>query len=76
MGHVKPKSAFDHARIHIILHMRRVSSGHLLSIETFCNIQWLFADGESTDHTVQSDQGLRYSHIPEDKFLHGAAQII
>ena len=26
--------------IHIILHMRKVSSGHLLSIETFFSIQW------------------------------------
>ena len=41
MGRVKRKSAFEHAqnvRIHIILHMRRVSSGQLLSIETFYSI--------------------------------------
>ena len=43
MGHVKQKSAFEHAqnvRNHIILHMCRVSSGHLLSIHTFYGIQW------------------------------------
>ena len=43
MGHVKRKSAFEHAqnvRIHIILHMCKVSSGHLLPIEPFCRIQW------------------------------------
>ena len=37
MDHVKRQSAFEHAqnvRIHITLHMRNVSSGHLLSIET------------------------------------------
>ena len=34
-GHVKWKRVFEHAQnvqIHIILHMRKVSSGHLLSI--------------------------------------------
>ena len=30
----------QNVRIHIILHMPNVSSGHLLSIETFCSIQW------------------------------------
>ena len=40
---VKRKSAFEHAqnvRIHINMHMRKLSSGHLLSIETFYSIQW------------------------------------
>ena len=44
MGRIKRKSAFEHAQnaqIHIILHMRKVSSGHLLSIEIFCSIKWL-----------------------------------
>ena len=38
MGRAKQKSAFEHeqkVRIHIILHMRKVSSGHLLSIDAF-----------------------------------------
>ena len=43
MGRVKRKqSAFEHAQsvqIHIALHMRRVSSAHLLSIETVYSIQ-------------------------------------
>ena len=37
MGLAKRKSAFEHAqsvRIHIILYMLKVSSGHLLSIGT------------------------------------------
>ena len=41
MGRVKWKSAFEHAqnmRIHIILHMRKVSAGQLLSIETFYTV--------------------------------------
>ena len=41
MGSVKQKSAFEHAqnaRIHIILRMRKVSSGHMVSIETVCSI--------------------------------------
>ena len=43
MGHVKQKSAFEHAQnvhIQIIPHMHKLSSGPLLSIDTFCNIQW------------------------------------
>ena len=43
MGRVKRKAAFKHAQhsqIHIFLHMRKVSSGHLLFIETFCSLQW------------------------------------
>ena len=43
MGRAKRKSAFEHAqngRIHIMLHMRKVSSGNLLSTETFYSIQW------------------------------------
>ena len=43
------KVAFAHAqnvRIYIILHMRKVSSGHLFTIKTFYSIQWLFADSE------------------------------
>ena len=42
MGRVKRKSVFEHAqnvRIPIILHMRKVSSGHLLYIETFKRIK-------------------------------------
>ena len=38
------KSAFKHAQnvwIHIILYVRKVLSGQLLSIETFHSIQWL-----------------------------------
>ena len=41
--HAKRKSPFKHAqtvRIHIILDMRKILSGHLLSIETFYIIQW------------------------------------
>ena len=43
MGHVKQKSAFEHvqnAQVQIILRMRKVSSGHLLSINTLYSIQW------------------------------------
>ena len=43
-GRNKRKSAFEHAQnaqIQIILHMRKASSGPLLSISTFCSIQWV-----------------------------------
>ena len=42
MHHVKGKLTFEHAQnnlIHTTLHMREVSSGHLLSVETFYSIQ-------------------------------------
>ena len=39
MGHFKRKSAFEHAQIQIIQCTRKESSGPLLSIDTFCNIQ-------------------------------------
>ena len=44
MGSVKRKSTFEHAQnaqIQIILRMRKVSAGPVLSIRTFCSIQWL-----------------------------------
>ena len=43
MGRAKRKVVFEHAqnvRIHIILCMHKVSSGPLLSIDTFYSIQW------------------------------------
>ena len=42
VGRIKRKNAYEHAlnvRVHIILHMRKVSSGHFLSIETVISIQ-------------------------------------
>ena len=41
-----------HSNIQIILRMRKVSSGPLLAIYVFCNIQWLFADSEGPDQTA------------------------
>ena len=67
-GHSKSENnAFEHVqnvRIHIILHMRQVSSGHLLSIETFYSIQWytmifffffffIFAGSEGPNQTAR-----------------------
>ena len=43
MGRANEKYAFEHAQnvlIHIILRMRKVSSGSLLSIDIFCSSQW------------------------------------
>ena len=43
LGHVKQKRVFKYAQkvwIYIILCMRKVSSGPLLSIDTFYCIQW------------------------------------
>ena len=57
LGIIKQKSASEHAqnvRIHIILHMPKVSAGHLLSIETFYTKYpiILFADSEGPDQTA------------------------
>ena len=41
-GHAKQKSAFESEQIHIILRMRKVSSGPLLSIDNFYSIQWVW----------------------------------
>ena len=54
---VKRKRAFKHAqnvRIHITLHMRKVSSGHLLSIETFCSSQWFCSNGDNLHEMSKS----------------------
>ena len=78
MGRVKRKSAFKHAqnvRIHIILHMRRVSSGHLLSIETFYSNQWFYKLTIKALIRLRGCavwSGTLLSHMPEDMFSHGA----
>ena len=66
MGRAKRKSAFEHAQnvqIHIILRMRKVSFGRLLSIHTFCSIQWfiLLAVGEGPDQTARMRRLIRHS---------------
>ena len=45
MRRAKRKTAFEHAwnlRVHMILRMRKVSSGPLLSSHTFFSIQWFY----------------------------------
>ena len=55
LSHVNWNSVYEHAQniqIQINLHMRKVSSGHLLSVETFNSIQWVFADSKGPDQTA------------------------
>ena len=50
------KSSFEDAqnmRIHIILHMRKVSYGPLLPIDTFYSIQLFLADREGPGQTAR-----------------------
>ena len=54
--------------IHIILHMCKVSSGHLLFSETFYSIQWFCLQA-----SAQSGLGFCSLHMPEDTFSHGTA---
>ena len=78
-GRVKRKSAFSHAKMHIqiILRMRKVSSGHLLSIHTFCSIQYVSGQWPWSDCAdAQADLGLRCPHRPEETFSPGMTQYI
>ena len=62
MAHVKRKSAFEHVQnvqIQIILHMRKISTGRLLSIQAFFSIQYF---------CKRTDQGLHFPHLPENTF--------
>ena len=45
--------------------MRIVTSGPLLSIHTFCSIQWFcLASWEGIDKTLPADMGFRCPHLP------------
>ena len=55
IGRDKQKRTFENVqnvRIHIILRMRKVSYGPLLSIVSFYSIQWLTADSEGPDQNA------------------------
>ena len=54
-------------RIHIILHMRKVSSGNLLLISS--------NDSVSGQWGPEADLGLRCPHKPEATFWHDAVHI-
>ena len=58
----------QNVRIHIILHMREVSSGHLLSIETSRRIQWFCGQQRPRSDCAhaQEDLGPGRPNMPED----------
>ena len=63
----------QNAQIQIILRMRKVSSGPLLSIHTFLHAvsnRILLADSEGSDHcaNAQANLGIRLPHMPEDTY--------
>ena len=69
----------QNVRKHTILHMRRFSSGHLLSIETFFSLQCsIFGQQRpwSDCADAQADLGLRCPHMPEYTFSHDEAHIV
>ena len=75
------KCVFEHSQksqIQIILLMHKVLSGPLLSVYTFCGIQWI-CNGQwrpwSDCAIMQTDMGLRCPHMPEDTFLHVAVHM-
>ena len=77
MGRAKRKSVFEHAqnvRIHISLHMRKVSSRPLLSAHFVVSNDSGSRQRKSWSDCAdaQADLGLRCPHMPEDAFLHGA----
>ena len=62
-------------RFRFIPRMRKVSSGHLLSIDTFCS-NIVIVDSKGPDPLdAQSDRDLRCPHMPEDRFSHGEHEI-
>ena len=70
------KRAFEHVQntqIQIILRMRKVSSGHLRSIETVVSNVSVQGRPWSDCADAQADQGLRWPHMPKDTFSYGAA---
>ena len=57
LGRAKGKSAFEHAqnvRIRIILRMRKVSLGLLLSIDLFYSIQWFWSGPSLSAHAPKA----------------------
>ena len=80
MGGAKQKSAFRHAQnlIQIILRMRKIS-WILLSIHTFCSIQWFCLRRVKALirlRTCAVWSGPSLSAVPESTFAHGATRII
>ena len=54
--------------------IRKVLSGHLLSIDTFYSIKWFYLrTAKALKASAQSDLDLRCSHMPEDTFSLGVA---
>ena len=78
---VKRKSAFKHVqnvRIHIIVAVRKVSSGLLLCIETFYSIQWYHlwtAKVLIKLRGYQTVRNLRCLHMPVDTLAHVTANM-
>ena len=66
-------------RIHFILHMRKASSGPLLSIHTFYCVN-NFVSGQQKPWLnymdEQADLSFRCPHMSEDMFSHGAIHLL
>ena len=62
--------------------MRKVPSEHMLSIDRFYSVQWpviLLVNGKCPNQTAQMRMlvlAFAVQHMPEDTFLHGAAQLV
>ena len=80
MTPVKLKKALEHAQnvqMHIILRMRKVSSGPLLSIDIWYQMSFA-ADSEGPDQTAQTRSliwAFAVRACPENKFSLGATHI-
>ena len=76
------KSAFEQTlnmRIHIILHMRKVSSGYLLSIEILSIPMILFVDSEGPDQTAHPRSLILAFAVriwPESTFPHAGDHLL
>ena len=77
LGITRLKSVLEDAQnlqVQLILLTCRVSSGSLLSIDTFCSMI-LLVDSEGPDQITQLWSGPCCMHMLEDTFLHGAADL-
>ena len=75
---VKRKSVFEHAQnaqIQTILYMRKVSIGHLLSIYTFCSIQWLCLRIVKAFIRLRECAGWSGPSLSKYTFSHGTAHM-
>ena len=81
MGRIKRKGAYEHAQnvqMHINVHMRKVSSGHLLFEIFLYHPMIMFEDTVGPEQTAWMRRliwAIRCPRLPKDTFSHGAVDM-